>query len=138
MSKLAEAIQLATKLHAGQVDKAGKDYITHPLRVMSSVEGETEKIVAVLHDTLEDTSITFEELENLFGSAVANTVKTLSKLENEDYFDFIDRVKQNPVAVKVKIADIKDNLDLSRLKTITERDLVRFEKYQKALLKLKE
>jgi (p)ppGpp synthase/HD superfamily hydrolase len=138
MSKLEQAIQLATKLHAGQVDKAGKDYITHPLRVMNSVEGETEKIAAVLHDTLEDTSITFEELENLFGHAVAATVRTLSKLENEDYFDFINRVKQNPVAVKVKIADIKDNMDLSRLKTITDRDLERLEKYQKALSLLTE
>jgi GTP diphosphokinase / guanosine-3',5'-bis(diphosphate) 3'-diphosphatase len=138
MSNLEQAIQLATSLHAGQVDKAGKDYITHPLRVMNSVEGETEKIVAVLHDTLEDTGITFEELENLFGTAVAAAVKALSRSEHEEYFDFIDRVKQNPIAIRVKIADLQDNLDLSRLELITEQDLKRSEKYRKALCILKE
>lgn len=138
MSKLEQAIQLATQLHAGQVDKAGKDYIEHPLRVMHSVNGDTEKIVAVLHDTLEDTAITFEELENLFGSVIASAVKTLSKAEGEDYFDFIKRVKQNPIAVTVKVADLQDNLDASRLETITEKDLKRFEKYQKALRLLNE
>ncbi len=138
MSKLEQAIQLATKLHSKQVDKAGRNYIEHPLRVMNAVEGETEKIVAVLHDTLEDTAITFEALEDSFGFVVASAVKTLSKTENEDYFEFIDRIKQNAIATKVKIADLQDNSDLSRLETVTEQDLNRREKYQKALRILKE
>ncbi|UBF25477.1 HD domain-containing protein [Kovacikia minuta CCNUW1] len=132
-SKLEEAVELATQLHSGQVDKAGKDYIEHPLRVMGLVEGETEKIIAVLHDTLEDTHITFEALEARFGTTVAVAVKTLSRLEGEDYFEFIQRVKQNPIAATVKIADLQDNMNLSRLQTVTEADLIRNEKYQKAL-----
>ncbi|MBD1911467.1 MULTISPECIES: HD domain-containing protein [unclassified Leptolyngbya] len=133
MQKLEQAIQLATRLHAGQVDKAGEDYIQHPLRVMNAVEGETTKIVAVLHDTLEDTPITFEELEGQFGSDVASAVQALTRLEGEDYFDFIERVKQNAIATTVKIADLKDNMNLSRMATITEKDLARHEKYKKAL-----
>lgn len=137
-ANLAQAIHLATQLHAGQVDKAGKDYIQHPLRVMDTVAGETEKIVAVLHDTLEDTSITFEELERQFGEIVANAVQTLSRLKQEDYFDFIERVKGNAIAAKVKIADLHDNMNLSRLNTVTQKDLDRVAKYQKALQMLQE
>jgi (p)ppGpp synthase/HD superfamily hydrolase len=133
MSKLAQAIQLATQLHEGQVDKAGKNYIEHPLRVMNSVEGEVEKMVAVLHDTLEDTAITFEELETLFGTVVASAVAALSRKDGEEYFDFIHRLKENPIAVKVKIADLKDNMDLSRLDKVSDHDLQRYAKYEKAL-----
>jgi len=138
MSKLEEAIQLATQLHKGQVDKAGADYITHPLRVMNAVTGETQKIVAVLHDTLEDTPITFQELEQQFGEAIAQAIAALSRQEQEDYFDFIERVKQNPIALQVKIADLQDNMNLSRLKTVTQKDLDRIAKYQKALQMLQE
>lgn len=133
MVKLEQAIALATTLHAGQVDKAGQAYIHHPLRVMNTVNSETEKIVAVLHDTLEDTPVTVEQLEHLFGEAIASTVKTLSRLDGEDYFDFIERIKQDAVAVTVKIADLQDNMDLSRLATITAQDLARQKKYQQAL-----
>lgn len=133
MSKLEEAIQLATQLHDGQVDKAGRNYIEHPLRVMNAVEGEVEKIVAVLHDTLEDTAITFEELETRFGTVVASAVTALSRQKSEEYFDFIQRLKENPIAVQVKIADLKDNMDLSRLEKISDDDLKRNMKYKKAL-----
>jgi (p)ppGpp synthase/HD superfamily hydrolase len=133
MSKLEQAIELATRLHAGQVDKAGEDYIHHPLRVMNAVNGETEKIVAVLHDTLEDTPVTLAELEHLFGEAIASAVNALSRSDGEDYFEFIERVKQNSIAVTVKIADLQDNMNLSRIATITERDRARQKKYQKAL-----
>lgn len=138
MTKLQAAIQLATRLHTGQLDKAGADYITHPLRVMDAVTGETEKIVAVLHDTLEDTAITFQELEQQFGETIANAVQTLSRQEHEDYFDFIERVKGNAIAVQVKIADLQDNMNLSRLKTVTQKDLDRIAKYQTALQILQE
>lgn len=133
MTRLEQAIELATRLHLGQVDKAGKPYIGHPLRVMNAVEGETAKIVAVLHDTVEDTPLTVEEVETLFGTEVAVAVQALSKAEDEDYFDFIDRVLQNPISIQVKIADIQDNMDLSRLATVTDRDLKRLERYRKAL-----
>lgn len=137
MSKLEQAIQLATKLHKGQVDKAGKSYIEHLLRVMNAVEGETAKTIAVLHDTLEDTNITFAELESLFGTVVASAIRTLSRRGSEDYFDFINRVKEDSIAVKVKIADLEDNMDLSRLKEASKSDLERNTRYQKALRILK-
>jgi len=138
MNRLEQAIQLATQLHAGQVDKAGEDYIHHPLRVMRAVEGETAKIVAVLHDTLEDTAMTLPELENTFGLEVAQVVHTLTRSPGEDYFDFIQRVKGNAIARAVKIADLHDNMNLSRLPAITEKDLARNEKYRKALALLGE
>lgn len=131
------AIALATTLHRGQVDKAGKPYIEHPLRVMQSVEGgETEKTVAVLHDVLEDTPITYEDLRREFGETVADAVKALSRNDGEDYFDFIKRLKSNAIAVSVKRADLKDNMDLSRLTHLTEQDMMRYEKYARALAML--
>lgn len=136
--KLKEAIHLATSCHKGQVDKAGKPYIEHPMRVMSAVAGEVEKIVAVLHDTLEDTAITLEELESRFGTEVTEALVALTKNKDEDYFDFIQRVKENEIAVKVKIADLKDNMDLNRLSVVTEKDQTRQVKYEKALAMLLE
>jgi len=138
MKKLEQAIQLATRLHAGQVDKAGEDYIQHPLRVMQAVDGETAKIVAVLHDTLEDTAIALSDLEESFGSEVAAAVQALTRSPEEDYFDFIRRVKQNAIATAVKVADLHDNMNLSRLPTVTEKDMARYAKYQKALELLQE
>ena len=132
-AKLTQAIHLATSYHEGQVDKAGKPYIEHPLRVMNAVEGETEKIVAVLHDTLEDTDITLGEIESDFGAEVAAAILALTRNKDEDYFDFICRVKGNAIATKVKIADLQDNMDLSRLPAVTEQDRLRTSKYEKAL-----
>lgn len=132
MSNLEEAVQLARELHAGQVDKAGEDYIEHVLRVMAAVEGDTTKMVAVLHDTLEDTAITLEELETRFGAVVAHAVQVLTRQEGEDYFDFIERIQQDPIARRVKLADLQDNMNLSRLTQVTETDLKRLKKYQRA------
>lgn len=135
-AKLIQAIHLATAYHQGQVDKAGKPYIEHPLRVMHAVAGETEKIVAVLHDTLEDTAITLEEIESGFGTEVAAAIVALTKNKDEDYFDFIQQVKGNAIATKVKIADLQDNMDLSRLPVVTAQDRIRTSKYEKALAML--
>lgn len=132
-AKLTQAIHLAISYHRGQVDKAGKPYIEHPLRVMDAVEGETEKIVAVLHDTLEDTGITLEEIESGFGSEVTAAIVALTRNTDEDYFEFICRVKGDAIATKVKIADLQDNMNLSRLPVVTEQDRLRTSKYEKAL-----
>lgn len=137
-AKLRQAIGLATSCHQGQVDKAGRPYIEHPLRVMNAVEGEVEKIVAVLHDTLEDTTITVEEIDASFGAEVAQAIVALTRSGDEDYFDFIRRVKQNEIAAKVKIADLQDNMDLSRLSVVMEKDRIRQAKYEKALAMLLE
>ena len=141
MSELAlleKAIELAVIHHKGQKDKAGHPYILHPLRLMMSVDDIDEKIVAVLHDIVEDTSITLEDLRKAgFGETVVTAVECVTKKDGEGYDAFIDRISYNPIATHVKIADLEDNMDLTRLPKITDKDLERFKKYDKALAKLK-
>lgn len=138
MSTLQRAIEIATKAHAGQFDKGGKEYIGHPLRVMEMGKTEAEKIVGVLHDVIEDTSITIEYLsEEGFSKEILDALLCVTKLSNkEDYDHFISRVMTNPLAVKVKINDLKNNMDITRLIRVTEKDLVRIRKYQKAYNRL--
>lgn len=134
MSNLDRAIAIASKAHAGQLDKAGQPYILHPLRVMLRFSVESEMIVAVLHDVIEDGEITYDDLRREgFSEAIIDAVSCLTKKSGEDYSDFILRVSENELAKSVKIADIKDNLNLSRLKEVTDKDLQRVEKYNNAL-----
>ena len=134
MSNLDQAICIATKAHSGQTDKAGKPYILHPLRLMFQFDTETEMIAAVLHDVIEDSDITCDDLMSAgFSDEVISAIDCLSKRKNENYDRFILRVSENDLARKVKIEDIKDNLDLTRLSQITEKDLRRIEKYHRAL-----
>jgi (p)ppGpp synthase/HD superfamily hydrolase len=133
MGTLECAIELAVKHHMGQSDKAGKPYILHPLRVMMSVDKDDEKIVAVMHDIVEDTDITLDDLRNEgFSKQVISAIDCVTKRDREDYDSFIERISRNPLAIQVKLADINDNMDLSRLSNVTEKDLERVEKYKKA------
>ena len=138
MSTLERAIQIATEAHKGHLDKAGRDYIGHPLRVMEMGKTEDEKIVGVLHDVIEDTGWTFEMLEaEGFSREVIEALKCVTKLsENENYDDFIERVKKNPLAVAVKINDLTDNMDIRRLPYLSDKDVKRLKKYLKAYKKL--
>lgn len=138
MSTLERAIQIATEAHKGQLDKAGRDYIGHPLRVMAMGKTEDEKIVGVLHDVIEDTDWTFEMLEaEGFSREVIEALRCVTKLaENENYDDFIERVKKNPLAVAVKINDLTDNMDIRRLPYLSDKDVKRLKKYLKAYKKL--
>jgi (p)ppGpp synthase/HD superfamily hydrolase len=112
---LSRAIVFAANYHAGQKDKGGEPYILHPLRVMMEMETEDEKVVAVLHDVLEDTDATEEEIEEHFGRWVLNEVLTLTRRgRTEVYFDYIDRVAEDSFARKIKWADILDNLNPDR------------------------
>ena len=134
---LGKAIELAKQHHKGQTDKAGKPYIEHPLRVMNQVESEEEKIVAVLHDIVEDTDISLNDLRNEgFSEEVVSAVECLTKQDGENYDSYIERISFNPLAVKIKLADLEDNRDLTRLPEVTDKDLERLEKYDKALEKL--
>ena len=134
---LDRAIELAKQHHEGQTDKAGKPYIEHPLRVMNQVESEEEKIVAVLHDIVEDTNISLNDLRNEgFSEEVVSAVECLTKQDGENYDSYIERISFNPLAVKIKLADLEDNRDLTRLPEVTDKDLERVEKYDKALEKL--
>ena len=138
MSTLQRAIEIATEAHKGQFDKSGKDYIGHPLRVMEMRKTDDEKITGVLHDVIEDTDWTFEKLaEEGFSQEVISALRCVTKLsENENYDEFIDRVKKNPLAVAVKINDLTDNMDIRRLPYLSDKDVKRLKKYLKAYKRL--
>ena len=128
------ALSIATEAHKGQFDKAGVDYIEHPIYVASQVDTEEEKAVALLHDVIEDSPFTSEELL-LAGlpEIVVAAVQILSKKKGQDCQIYLENVKSNPLARVVKLADLKHNSDLSRLSSITDKDLERLEKYKKAI-----
>ena len=138
MSTLARAIEIATEAHKGQVDKAGNEYIGHPLRVMEMGKTEEEKIVGVLHDVVEDTDWSFERLEaEEFAPEIIAALKCVTKIsENENYDSFIERVKKNPLATAVKINDLTDNMDIRRLPYLSDKDVKRLKKYLKAYKRL--
>ena len=134
MSTLEKAIELATKVHFGQKDKAGQPYILHPLRLMFKFETEVEMMVAVMHDVVEDGDLSLEFLKDQgFSSEVVEAIDSLTKRRDESYEIFISRVSKNKLAKKVKIEDIKDNMNLVRLRNVDDEDLRRVGKYHKAL-----
>jgi len=131
---LEKAIELAVQYHKGQRDKAGHPYILHPLSVMANVNGVEFKIVAVLHDILEDTPLTEEELSEHFPEHIVRSVKAITKTKGDDYFDYLKRVKADQYAKTVKIADIKHNISADRLRQLPEKDIQRLSaKYCKSL-----
>lgn len=137
LGTLEQAIALAAKAHEGQIDKAGAPYILHPLRVMLAVQGAEERIVAVLHDVVEDCDVTPAALKALgFSDSVLAALDAVTKREGEDYGAFVARALENPVGRAVKRADILDNLDLSRIASPTSRDMARIEKYRQAMMVL--
>jgi len=135
---LERAISIAVEAHSGQVDKGGHPYILHPLRVMMAVSSTEEKIVAVLHDVVEDSSWTFEALRKEgFSEEVITALESVTKTsESEDYDSFIERAKCNAIGKAVKIADLRDNMDITRIPNLTEKDSLRLTKYQRALQRL--
>ena len=130
------ALQIAQKAHAGQVDKAGKDYILHPMTVASYMDTDTEKAIAYLHDVLEDTDVTVDELKNIFPNEIVDILSILTHRKDESYFEYIQRVSKSKLAKKVKVADLLHNLDITRIKEPTKQDYERLEKYKKAILYL--
>lgn len=136
---LALAIAIAHKAHDGQLDKAGKPYITHPLTVMAQMDTIESKIVAVLHDAIEDSDLTITDLaQQGFPDLITEAIAAITKLDAEDYADYIGRVKSNAIARKVKIADVTHNMDLSRIANPTAKDFQRLEKYKQILDQLKQ
>ena len=147
---LEKAIKIAVEAHTGQVDKGGNPYILHPLRVMLSLDTEAERIVGVLHDVVVDCEgWTWERLrEQGCSDEIIEALKSVSKTPEEEkqfkkmddpnekldhYLEFIKRAKFNKIGRNVKAADIKDNLDISRIDDITERDIDRLNRYKAAL-----
>lgn len=135
--RLERAIEVAAIAHAGQLDKAGEPYILHALRVMLGVPAdEPARIAAVLHDVVEDTGWSLDDLRTEFGATVANAVDALTRRNGETYTTYVNRLATNSLARIVKIADLKDNLILSRIPQPTDHDLRRWEKYRKTLARL--
>ena len=129
------ALSIATEAHRGQFDKAGIDYIEHPIYVASQVDTEEERAVALLHDVIEDSPVSAEELLQAgLPETVVTAVQVLTKKKEQDYQTYLETVKKNPLARVVKLADLKHNSDLSRLSSITEKDRERLKKYKKLLI----
>ncbi|EQB88452.1 (p)ppGpp synthase/HD superfamily hydrolase [Clostridium punense] len=140
MKNLLEvAIKIAVEAHSGQLDKAGQPYVLHPLRVMFSLSDEKDRIVGVLHDIIEDSNITYDYLiANGFEgeTEILEALESVTKKEDETYEEFIVRVALNSIGKRVKLADLEDNMDLSRIPNPTEKDYERIKRYKKARQKL--
>jgi (p)ppGpp synthase/HD superfamily hydrolase len=137
MADLEEAIRIAVEAHRGQRDRAGAPYILHPLRVMLRVHTDAERMAAVLHDVVEDTPWTLDDLRARgFPPEVLDAVDALTRRPDEPYEALVERAAAHPVARRVKLADLEDNLDLRRLDRVTAADVERIDRYLRALRRL--
>jgi len=138
MATLEDAIALAVEAHRGQREKAGQPYVLHALRVMFRVDTDAERIVAGLHDVVEDTGRSFDDLRKMgYSEEVLAALDCVTKREGEAYEQFVDRAAANPIARRVKLADLEDNMDIRRLLTVGESDAKRLAKYVAAYRRLK-
>ena len=132
-----KALEIARKAHAGQTDKAGMPYFLHSVRVADRCRSLEEKITALLHDTIEDTDVTPDFLlTEGFPTIIVDAVLSVTRRNDENYEDFINRCETNPIGREVKIHDLEDNMDITRLRVIDEADVIRLRKYLKAYRKL--
>jgi len=141
MNPLETAITIAVQSHQGQLDKSGQPYILHPLRVMFRCEGDLARTVAVLHDVVEDTPTTLEDLRNAgFSEEILAALDCVTKRKGESYEAFVERAAANPIARKVKLADLEDNMDLRRLPAadLSPRAVDRLNRYIAAWHRLQE
>jgi len=139
MTLIEKSLTIALRAYTGKTDKAGRDYIHHPLRLMAKMTSDSEMAVALLHDVIEDSDITAADLlAEGIPSEVVEAVLCLTKQAGENYSEFVLRAKQNTLARKVKLADIEDNINVLRLLTLRDTDLARVAKYHAAWQLLKE
>ena len=129
--KTKKAMNSCYDAHAGQYDKSGMPYIFHPIHVAEQMDDEASTIVALLHDVVEDTEVTFDDLRKEgFGEEVMAALELLTHEDGVPYYDYIRKIKSNEIATKVKLADLAHNSDLTRLlREPEEKDLERVEKY---------
>ena len=128
-NSLRQAYEIACDAHRFKFDLAGEPYINHPLAVCDMVKGKKAKIVALLHDVIEDSHYTKADLEKFFTKDICDAVEALTRKKNENYFKYIDTLKNNELAKVVKLADLKNNMDVSRLKELNDWDIKRLKKY---------
>jgi len=138
MDIIEKSLSIALNAYAGQKDKAGETYILHPLRLMAKMDTEEEMAVALLHDVIEDSDYSAQDLLNEgITSDIVDAVLSLTKKDGEDYETFIERASKNKLSLKVKIADIEDNINILRLNSLSDKDLERIVKYHTAWHRLK-
>lgn len=127
------ALQIAIRAHEGQKDKSGRDYMMHPIRVAERCKDPRAKIVALLHDTIEDTDVSPDYLLGQgFPEEIIAGVLSVTKRVGESYEDFVARAAKNHIGKEVKRADLEDNMDIRRLKEITDGDVARLRRYLRA------
>jgi (p)ppGpp synthase/HD superfamily hydrolase len=137
MSTLTRAIIIATQAHEGQLDKGGNPYILHPLRLLTKAPDDESRIVAVLHDVVEDTDVSLQNLfEEGFSWDIVDAIDCLTHRKRDSYDDYIQRIKTNLLATTVKLLDLGDNRDLSRIPNPSDKDFERLKKYNKAISEL--
>jgi (p)ppGpp synthase/HD superfamily hydrolase len=130
---LEDSVRLAVEAHHGQRDKNGQPYILHPLRVMFRLETDPERIVGVLHDVIEDTEYTPDDLRKLgYSEEILRALDGVTRRKDESYEDFVLRSKANPISRRVKLADLEDNMDIRRMIGVTPNDMERLARYRKA------
>ena len=128
-----KALNICFQAHKDQMDKSGCPYVFHPFHLAEQMDDEQSVIVALLHDVVEDTEMTFEDLEKEFDHEIIEALKLLTHEDDVDYFEYVGKIKENKLARKVKLADLKHNSDLTRLDVITDKNMQRYEKYQNAI-----
>lgn len=129
-----KALKISFDAHKDQVDKSGMPYVYHPYELATQMTTEAETCVALLHDVVEDTSITFENLSaEGFGKEIIAALRLLTHNDDTPYFDYVRRIKENPIAKNVKLADLRHNSTESRLDKITPKDVERKKKYKQAM-----
>jgi (p)ppGpp synthase/HD superfamily hydrolase len=137
MPDIEEAIRIAVEAHRGQQDRAGAPYILHPLRLLFRVQSDAERMAAVLHDVVEDSAWTLDDLRARgFADEVVSAVDHLTRRQGESYEQFVERAAAHPVARRVKLADLEDNLDVRRIGQVGEADAERLNRYLRAWRRL--
>ena len=134
-----KALKLCFEAHKEQVDKSGMPYVFHPFHLAEQMESEETTVVALLHDVVEDTDYTIEDLTAMgFDKAVTDAIALMTHADGVDYMDYVRAIKENPIAKAVKLADLTHNSDLTRLDTVDEKTIARVEKYRQAMALLTE
>ncbi len=132
--KTKKALKLCFEAHKEQTDKSGMPYVFHPFHLAEQMKTEETTIVALLHDLVEDTDYTIDDLINMgFNKIVTDAIALMTHTDGIDYMDYVRMIKKNPIAKTVKLADLKHNSDLTRLDVVDEKALTRREKYLKAI-----
>ena len=129
-----KALKLCFEAHKKQVDKSGMPYVFHPFHLAEQMKTEETTVVALLHDLVEDTDYTIEDLTSMgFSKSITDAIALMTHANDVEYMDYVCEIKNNPIAKVVKLADLKHNADLTRLDVVDEKALRRREKYLKAI-----